>query len=287
MDDATPPPREPDYVARLMADAAKANLRDPYRRGNLIELPDAGDVMITGDLHGHLANFRCIVHLADLPNHPRRHLILQELLHAMFDDTPDRSYQLLEEVALLKNVYPKQVHILLANHDLAELLGLDIMKKGRSVIRAFGEAVEEAYPFNKDVIRDAYFTFLRSLPWAAATTTGLFLCHSVPDERHLEPFSRELFTALDPDAELTKTSPAFYLTWGRDITEGTAAQFARRVEATLLITGHHPCRDGHARPNDHTIIIDSKDANGAYVILPLGRPVTQDEVIRHIRHLNY
>jgi hypothetical protein len=270
-----------------MADGAKANLRDPHRRGNLIELPAAGDVMVTGDLHGHLANFRSVVHIAGLPNHPRRHLLIQELLHAMFEDTPDRSYVLVEEAAILKNVYPARVHILLANHDLAELLNLDIMKKGRSVLRAFDEAIEEAYHFNKDVIRKAYLGFLRSLPWAAATANGLFFCHSIPDERHLAPFSRELFTESGPDAELTKTSPAFHMAWGRDISDATAADFARRVGASLVITGHHPCRDGHAQPNPHTVIIDSKDANGAYAILPLDKPVTQEEVVRRIRHLNY
>jgi hypothetical protein len=280
-------PREPDYVMRLMADAAKANRRDPCRNGHLIELPDQGEVMITGDLHGHLANFRRIVQVADLPNHPRRHLILQELLHSMFDDTPDHSYSLLEEAALLKNVYPAQVHILLANHDLAELLHLDIMKKGQSVLRAFDEALNEAYSFNKDVVREAYEKFLRSLPWAAVTHHSLFMCHSVPNGQHLEPFSRELFTDPDPDAELGRHSPPFYLTWGRDISESTAAEFARRVGAELLITGHHPCRDGHAQPNPHTVIIDSKDANGAYVILPLDRPVTQKQIVRHIRHLQY
>ncbi|NQT51197.1 metallophosphoesterase [bacterium] len=283
MDDT--PPRQPDYVIRLMADAAKANRDDPCRTGHLVELPGQGDVLIAGDLHGHLANFRRIVRVADLPNHPHRHLILQELLHSMFDDTPDRSYQLLEEAAVLKNVYPSQVHIILANHDLAEVLGLDIMKKGRSVVRAFAEAVEEAYPHHKDAVHEAYAEFLVSLPWAVAAG-NLFVCHSVPNERHLLPFSRELFTDPESDEPLSKTHPAFYLTWGRDISEKTAARFADSVGADVIVTGHHPCRDGHAQPNPHTVIIDSKDANGSYVILPLGRPFAQDDIVRRIRHLN-
>ena len=284
---AESPARPADYVMRLMADAAKAVAANPFRRGNLIELPAQGDVVITGDLHGHLHNFRRIVKAADLPGHPRRHLVLQELLHAMYTDTPDRSHELLEEVAILKNVYPARVHLILANHDLAELLGLDVLKKGRSVLRAFAEAIEEAYSFNKDVVRKAYLRFLRSLPWAAATATGLFICHSVPPQKHLGLFSRQLFTEPDADAELSKTSPAFYLTWGRDLTGATAADFARRVGASLIITGHHPCRNGHAQPNPHTVILDSKDANGAYVVLPLDQPVSQDDVLARIRHLNF
>ena len=284
---AEPAPRPPDYVMRLMAAAAQTNLRDRTLRGRLIELPAAGDLMITGDLHGNSANFQRIVRIADLPHHPARHLILQEVLHAMYSDTPDRSFLLLEEVAILKTVYPHQVHILLANHDIAELYRLDIMKKGTSVLRGFDDALQDAYQFNKDVIRKAYAQFLRTLPWAAAAPTGLFLCHSIPDAKHCGLFSRDLFLQATPEADLGKESPAYYLTWGRDISRANAAAFAQRVGADLVITGHHPCREGHTEPSPHHIIIDSKDAYGACLILPLDRKLAQAEIVARIRFLNF
>ena len=272
---------------QAMARAAKANRDDLFRHGQLIDLPGSGDVLIAGDLHGHLANFQRIVKIADLPHHPQRHLILQELIHAMYEDTPDNSHRLLEEAALLKSFYPSQVHILLANHDVAELLHLDILKRARSVLRAFDAAIEEAYAFNKDVVRKAYMGFLRTLPWAAATSTGLFLSHSLPDERYLGLFSRELFTQADERPDLSKTSPAFRLTWGRDLSSHTAADFAARVGADVLIIGHHPCRDGHAEPNPHTIILDSKDSHGACLLLPLDQPLSHADIVARIRHLNF
>ena len=272
---------------KVMAAAAKANARDLFRRGQLVELPNSGDVLVTGDLHGHLANFKRIVRIADLPHHPQRHLILQEVLHAMYEDTPDTSYRLLEEVAILKTVYPSQVHIILANHDLAELLGHDILKKGRSVLRAFDAVLEEAYQFNKDVIRKAYLAFLRTLPWAAATPTGIFRSHSLPDRRYLDLFSRDLFTQDYATPDLSKTSPPFRLVWGRDLSAGTAADFAQRVGADLLIIGHHPCRNGHVEPNPHTIILDSKDAHGACLALPLDTPLSHSEAVARIRYLNF
>ena len=280
--------RPPDYIMEAMARAARANLDDLFRHGQLIDLPKSGDVLISGDLHGHLANFERIVKIADLPHHPQRHLILQELLHAMYEDTPDNSYRLLEEAALLKGFYPSQVHILLANHDLAEILRLDILKKGRSVLRAFDAALDEAYAFNKDVVRKAYLGFLRTLPWAAATHTGLFLSHSLPDERYLGLFSRDLFTHADPERpELSKTSAAFRLTWGRDLSSHTAAEFATRIGADLLIIGHHPCRNGHAQPNPHTLILDSKDSHGACLLLPLDRKLDTPQIVARVRHLQF
>jgi hypothetical protein len=283
---AEPAARPPDYVIQLMTRAAALDEQDPLRRGRLLELPDAGEVMVTGDLHGNLANFQRIVRLADLPHHPQRHLILQEVLHAMYKDTPDHSYRLLEEAAIFKTVYPAQVHILLGNHDLAELYGLEIMKQGRSVLRAFETALEEAYQFNKDVVRKAYNRFLRSFPWAASTRSGLFFCHSVPDARYVDQFSRELFTEAAPDVDMGRGSPAFHLAWGRDLSGAVTAEFARRVGADLILTGHHPCRSGHTEPNPRLVILDSKDAQGAYAILPLDRKLSQAEVVSRIKYLN-
>lgn len=288
MSTAETPSRPPDYVMDVMGRAAQANLDDPCRTGQLIELPETGDVLITGDLHGNLANFQRIVRLAGLPKHPQRHLILQELLHAMYEDVPDRSYRLLEEAALLKSFYPAQVHILLGNHDLSEILRLDILKQGRSVLRAFDDALEEAYAFNKDVVHKAYVRFLSTLPWAAATPTGLFLSHSVPDARYLELFSRDMLTGADPQQpDLAKSSPAFRLTWGRDLSGSTAEDFAERMGADALIVGHHPCRNGHARPNPRTLIIDSKDARGVVLLLPLDQPLSLDQIAQRIRPLNF
>ncbi|HUT37611.1 MAG TPA: metallophosphoesterase [Planctomycetota bacterium] len=283
---AEPAPRPADYVMKVMAKAAAMNQQDPFLRGRLIELPGAGDLMITGDLHGNLSNFRRITRIADLPHHPHRHLILQEALHAMYRDTPDRSYQLIEEIAIFKTVYPAQVHVLLANHDLAELYGLQIMKQGRSVLRVFDAALEEAYQFNKDVVRKAYNGFLRSFPWAAATPTGLFVCHSLPDAKYVDLFSRQLFTDAGPDTDMGRGSPAFHLAWGRDLSGEVTAAFAQRVGADLILTGHHPCRSGHTEPNPRLVILDSKDAHGAYAILPLDVKLSQIEVVSRIKFLN-
>jgi hypothetical protein len=270
-----------------MADAARANLEDPCRRGNLVELPSEGDVLVAGDLHGNSANFRRLVQIADLPAHPRRHLILQELLHSMYQDTPDHSHVLVEEAAVLKNLYPQQVHIILANHDQAELYGMDILKRGRSVLRAFAEGLEETYGFNTDVIRTAYGQFLRTLPWAAATQHGLFISHSLPDRRYVGLFSRELFTEGSPDDDMGKESPAYRLTWGRDLEAATAKGFLDRVGATLLITGHHPVRNGYVSPSPYHIILDCKDAHGACALLPLDRELSLEDVVRHIHNLNF
>src|SRR5580704_18225003 len=72
-----------EQVIKTFDAAAAANWRTPGREGNIVTLTDelADEVMITADLHGHRRNFNLIKRTADLDNHPRRHLILQEVCH--------------------------------------------------------------------------------------------------------------------------------------------------------------------------------------------------------------
>ena len=44
--------------------------------------------MVVGDLHGNLHTFSWVLKLADLAKHPKRHLVLQELVHEHVASTP-------------------------------------------------------------------------------------------------------------------------------------------------------------------------------------------------------
>ena len=102
-----------EYIEKTIATfekAAEANLDTPGRQGNTIVLtPElAGEVMVTGDLHGHRRNFNLIRKTADLDAHPRRHLILQEVCHGGPTYPANggcMSHAMLEDVAKLKAEY--------------------------------------------------------------------------------------------------------------------------------------------------------------------------------------
>ena len=96
---------------------ARENRRDPFRDGNLIHLSPPGSVFMTGDLHGNDRNFDRLCRAAQLALHPRRHLILHELLHNTTNQSVDQcdSYLLLARAAQLKIDFPHQVHFLLSN----------------------------------------------------------------------------------------------------------------------------------------------------------------------------
>ena len=55
----------------------------PGRRGGVVTLETAVDVLVVGDLHGNLPFFRKVLEAAALAKNPQRHLVLQELIHGL------------------------------------------------------------------------------------------------------------------------------------------------------------------------------------------------------------
>jgi len=76
----------PQRIIDLLNNAAKANRADKFRKANVINLPAEGNLLITGDLHGHRRNFERIVSLANLAENSRRHVMLQEIMHGGPED---------------------------------------------------------------------------------------------------------------------------------------------------------------------------------------------------------
>src|SRR5258708_38780114 len=97
----------------------------PGRKGRVVTLEGATEVLATGDLHGSVENFRLILAKAELGRYPGRHLVFQEMVHGPFEYPAggDKSHQLLDLVAALKCQYPRQVPFLPGNHELAQGTG--------------------------------------------------------------------------------------------------------------------------------------------------------------------
>ncbi|MBI2190489.1 MAG: metallophosphoesterase [Planctomycetes bacterium] len=277
-----------DTAIQLMQQAEEANWSDPCRQGALIDLPAYGDLVMTGDLHGHSRNYQRILEIAALHRHRRRHLILHEILHGLAHtpDGCDLSYQVLEMAARLKIYFPDQVHLLMGNHDLCELMGSDILKGGRSSLKGLGNGLAVAYGERGNEVREAYHEFLLSFPVAARTSHGLFISHSIPEIRYSPLFSGDVLRkALRPE-DLGREGYVHRLVWGRRLDQETADQFAQVVGAQWLITGHQPAPEGFAVPNTRQIVLDSKDDQGCYMLIPLDQELTHNDLIERIRRLS-
>lgn len=270
--------------------AVLANANTDSREGNIVELKTgwADEVMVTADLHGNRPNFNAIRRIADLAHHPRRHLVLQEVCHGgpTYPISGGcMSHMMLEDVAKLKVEFPDQVHFLLSNHELAELTDYPIIKNQKMLNLMFRFGLQEMYGPATDMVRAAMLPFLRTLPLAVRAEEGIWISHTLPervDKRGLDItiFDRELI-----DEDFVESSPVFGFVWGRDFREENAKAFAKLVGANVLIHGHEPCPDGYSTPNSKQVILDSHNASACYAMLPVGKPMTQEEVVACIQPL--
>jgi hypothetical protein len=268
--------------------AAAANRQCAARRGNVVCLtPDsAADVMVVADLHGNRLNFEKLLRIADLANHARRHLIMQEVCHGGPEYPGEgggcMSHLLLEDCIRLKAEHPERFHFLLSNHELAELGDFPICKGRKMLNVLFRAGINEMYGCAAGQIRDAYLEFLATCPLAVRLPAGIFISHSCPDRCDREPFDVSVFERPLAAADYRNGSPAFKLVWGRDFRAANADAFARQVGAEVLIHGHEPCEEGFSAPNKRQIILDGCCSHAAYLILPVGPKLTQADVVSRI-----
>jgi hypothetical protein len=269
--------------------ATEANLNTPGREGNVVVVSDemADDVMVTGDLHGHRRNFNLIKKLADLGQHPRRHLILHEVCHGgpTYPNGGCMSHTMLEDVAKLKDRYTDRVHFLLSNHEMAELMDYPILKAKKMLNLMFRLGMQEMYGPATERVRAAMMPFIRSCPLAIRLPGGVFVSHTLPENVDARGFDVSLLGRTLGPAELKESSPLFQFLWGRDFRQANAEAFAKAVQATVLIHGHEPCDAGFQVPNDVQIILDCCNENGAYLLAPTKSSWTHAELVKCIRPL--
>jgi hypothetical protein len=275
-----------DQFIEVLGYAAEENQVSSLRQNQVIHLPGQGELFATGDLHDHQRNLDRLLKAADLPNHPERHIILHELIHGDRIDASgaDGSWETLYRAAELKCDYPTQVHFLLANHDLAQVYGEGIMKGGMSVCEAFTAGIRRDFPDRSGSVTACIADFLMSLPLAVRTQNGFFICHSVPRDDHFAGFDFGVFDRVLTGADYKRRVGSVYqLVWGRNVTAQGAGEFADRVGARILITGHQPQESGFHVNGDRHLIIASDHNQGVYVRLDLAKEYTMPEVVAAIR----
>lgn len=268
--------------------AAEVNRATPARGGNVVALTadNAADCLISADLHGNVANFGAILRRAALDDFPRRHLVLQEVCHGgpAYANGGCMSHLMLQRIAELKAQYPDRIHFLLSNHELAELTDYPILKGKRLLNLAFRLGLETCYGDDADEVREAYCEFLRSCP-LAVRINGVFVSHSLPPATDCAPFDASILSRPYADDDLGEGGAVFNLVWGRDFRRANAAAFAREVEATVLVHGHEPCREGYAVPNPLQLILDCCSSPACCAVLPTGRELSHADVVAAVEQL--
>lgn len=279
---------DPDRLLKTLAQATRIQRGTPGRKGWLLCLQDAAEVLIAGDLHGHVDNFRRILVRANLAGHPGRHLVFQELIHSPFRylQGGDKSHQLLDLLAALTCQFPGRVHFLLGNHEVAQWHGQQIAKGDLDQNQLFEQGVADAYKDRASEIYRAYLDLLAAGQLAIRTPNRVFLCHSVPTAGKLESFDLAILEKAELNREDVNFGGSVHsLVWGRDTRASTVQAFLTMVDADLVVTGHIPCESGYEVPNPYQLILDAMKVPPAICLFPANRPITQEELLAGVELL--
>ena len=273
--------RDPMVVADLFNEAAEANLAFDLRRGAVIDLPDQGHMLITGDMHDHRVNFAKAVRFANLAKMPGNHLLLQELIHGeRLVNGMDLSYRTAAEAAALQLQYPGRVHVLLSNHELAQINGEDIAKHGISSIDAFHAGLEYVFDDEAEAVHDAYAEWIRSLVLAVRCENGLFCAHSLPSPRKRADFDPMVLTRDLTDVDLLgPNGSAHLMVWGRNLAQGWADDLATLWNTEQFVLGHQHAEMGYELCGDTMLILASDHEHGVCLPVNLQHPYSRAELV--------
>ncbi|MEW6251486.1 MAG: metallophosphoesterase [Planctomycetota bacterium] len=271
-------------ACELLRHVAQLNRDDPNRSGSLLTFGSAGQLVMTGDLHGHLGNFEKLRRFCALARSPGRYVILHELMHTEPDPpgTPDFSIDLVLRAAEWKRDFPDNIFFLQSNHEVSQLYAHEITKGGRCVLADFERGVEARFGAGAAAVLEAVNEYIESLPLAARLDNGIFLSHSIPDALYVDHFDLSILQREPTAIDMSPGGPGYALVWGRFQTADVVEAFARRLGVEVIIVGHTPQEMGWARMG-RMLILASDHAHGVFLPIDLSRKYTAEELEPHIR----
>ncbi|MGD2110687.1 MAG: hypothetical protein PVI86_15015 [Phycisphaerae bacterium] len=274
-------------AAETYLEAARLNKDDPLLEGSMLVFPDYGQLVMTGDLHGHRRNFDKLKRYCDLERFAPRHVVLHEIIHEEIEslNAHDMSHLVLLETAAWKCDFPDQVHFLQSNHELAQINRHEITKNGRVVTMDFEDGVLETYGPAGNAVLDALGEFIRSFPLAGRTHNRVFVSHSVPSPRDLPSFDASVFSRVPTPEDLGERGSAHALVWGRYQTQPALQTLAELLDVDIFICGHQPQEMGYDVLHDRMLILASDHNHGVFLPFDLKKPITIDRLVDSIRPL--
>ena len=278
----------------LLAGAA-ASRDAACRSGSVDRIAHPGTLIATGDLHDHPVHFAELVGVAELsgaePGAPGPHLTLHELIHSdRLVNGLDFSHRMLARVAALKADHPERVHVLLANHELAQIVGAGVVKNGVRCVDAFDAGVEYAFGSEAGSVIDAINAFILAMPLALRCTTprGEILCaHSIPGPAMMKRFDPAVLERDLTDNDLQpRTGSAHMMVWGRGYDHDQLEDLVERWGVNLFVLGHETVESGVKLVEPNAVVLNSDHDRGVYLPIDLAEPPSPAEAIARVVRLS-
>lgn len=289
--------RDAGSVIRALRAGAEANLRAKCRAGSCDVIGPfvageggSGEVarlIATGDIHDNPVHLARVVQAAglggDSAEGPMAHLTLHELIHSdRLENGVDLSYRVLARAAALKASHPELVHVLLANHELAQLIKAEVLKDGVRCVEAFAEGLALAFGDRAGEVAAAVDDFVRSMPIGLRVRMSgdegsggdLFCSHSLPSAELMDRFDPGVIErALTDEDYVPRRGSAHLMVWGRRQPSAMIEALASRWGVGLFVLGHEYAERGVMAVSDRAVVVNTDHAGGGYLDLDLRRGV--------------
>ena len=258
-------------VSALLDEAACAMRAQASRRGSSVMLGRAGRILLTGDMHDNPVHFEVTRQLARLGESPDNHLVLHELIHGdRLVSGVDLSYRILCKAAALVLDHPGQVHVVLANHELAQAFRHPVTKGAGDNLELFDLGLEWAFGDDASIVDEAIGRFVRALPLAVRCANGLMLSHSLPGPLDLAGFDSDVVDRplVDDDYALWKGA-AWQMVWGRGWDRAVRSTLAARWGVRTFVLGHAHVETGAEAQAPDLLVLNSDHEAGRVVAVDL------------------
>ncbi|CAG0969632.1 hypothetical protein PHYC_01171 [Phycisphaerales bacterium] len=285
---------DPDVIESTLRSGAKANREALCRRGSIDYIEAPGRLLATGDLHDNPIHLDRLIKAAGLDErseqHTPAHLTLHEIIHGeRLINGMDFSYRVMTRVAELKARFPNFVHVLLGNHELAQMQKSGIVKDGVRSVEAFSEGLEYIFGDHAPRVGAAVDDFILSMPLALKvhTARGDILCsHSLPPAAVMNKFDTTVLSRdLTDDDYAPRQGAAHLMVWGRGYDAEGLEDLVERWGVYLFIVGHEKATEGVAFVPPNAVILNSDHERGVYLPIDLDNPPRPEDTPKMVRSL--
>jgi hypothetical protein len=267
-------------VAELFNRAAEAALTATVRQGCADHLPARGRLIVTGDLHDHGLNLMRICKLAALHASLDHHVLFHEIVHGPnLMNGCDLSVRTLARLAALKVQYPNQVHLVLGNHELAQMNGWAVSKGANNMVEQYDAGVAYLFGDKAGEVVEAQRKFLRSFAMAVRCENRVMCSHSLPTERQLMKFDPTFLERPLGDDSFERGGEVYNMVWGRDHTPIVMEELGEDWDVDLFIIGHEPTDIGYDIINSQLMVVSSDDENGKVLRLDLSKSYNTNNIV--------
>ncbi|HWB20411.1 MAG TPA: metallophosphoesterase [Phycisphaerales bacterium] len=279
--------RNAEAVIGLFERAAEAVRRCRWRVGSVVKLPASGRIVISGDLHDQPEHLRKIAEAGGLRAGSERHVVLQEVIHGeRLMNGMDFSHRTLAKVAELVEGFPDQVHVVLANHELAQLTGRGVSKGAGNTVEQFSGALEYVFGDEYVSVEEAMKRFFRALPIAVRTESGILCSHSLPAPHEMAKFDFGLLERDLIDADYQPPSGAAHvMVWGRRHTAEQIETLSNQWGVKLFCVGHEHAEMGIEMRGPKHVVLNSDHSRGIVVEFDLAEEPTAEKAVERARPL--